>query len=161
RRLARVRGLLPHRRLHDAPDAGLPRHPDLRRGAVARPCPGGRMTAPGGHLPGVPPGTTVPVPGKGPARTPPEVATMAIVPVLLYHSISDDPPGWIAEFNVRPADFAAHLDAVLASGRRPITVARLVEAQHGGRPLDGPGVVITFDDGFADFASNALPLLAA
>jgi peptidoglycan/xylan/chitin deacetylase (PgdA/CDA1 family) len=85
---------------------------------------------------------------------------MEPVPVLLYHCVSDDPPEWIAPFNVAPATFAEQLDAVLASGRAPISVARLAEAQRGGRPLDGPSVAITFDDGFADFAETALPLLA-
>jgi hypothetical protein len=33
------------------------------------------------------------------------------VPILLYHAITDDPPGWIAPFAVTPATFSAHLDA--------------------------------------------------
>lgn len=45
--------------------------------------------------------------------------------MLLYHAVMDDPPGWIAEFTVTPAAFAAQLDAIEAAwpyggpGRRP------------------------------------------
>ncbi len=41
------------------------------------------------------------------------------IPVLLYHAVMDDPPGWIAEFTLTPRAFAAHLDAIVASGRTP------------------------------------------
>lgn len=37
---------------------------------------------------------------------------MSPVPILLYHSISPDPPDWIAPFTISPATFRAHLDVV-------------------------------------------------
>jgi peptidoglycan/xylan/chitin deacetylase (PgdA/CDA1 family) len=83
------------------------------------------------------------------------------VPILLYHAITDDPPGWIAPFAVSPATFAAHLDAVLASGRQPLTVSQYTDGLRGLAPLPSRPVVITADDGFADFADNALPALTA
>jgi peptidoglycan/xylan/chitin deacetylase (PgdA/CDA1 family) len=82
------------------------------------------------------------------------------VPILLYHAISADPPSWIAPFTVSPATFAAHLDAVTSSGRQPLTVSQYVDGLRGNAVLPPRPVLITVDDGFADFASNALPALA-
>ena len=82
------------------------------------------------------------------------------VPILLYHSISADPPGWIAPFTVSPAMFSAHLDEVVASGRQPITVSQLADGLHGKARLPARPVLVTVDDGFADFADNAMPALA-
>lgn len=81
------------------------------------------------------------------------------VPILLYHAITADPPDWIAEFAVTPAVFRAHLDAVVASGRQPLTVSQYTDGLNGKIPLPPRPVLITVDDGFADFAGNALPAL--
>jgi peptidoglycan/xylan/chitin deacetylase (PgdA/CDA1 family) len=83
------------------------------------------------------------------------------VPILLYHAITDDPPSWIAPFAISPAAFASHLDAVVASGRQPLTVSQYADGLRGAASLPPRPVLITFDDGFADFASNAVPALAA
>jgi peptidoglycan/xylan/chitin deacetylase (PgdA/CDA1 family) len=85
---------------------------------------------------------------------------LAPVPVLLYHSISAEPAGWIADFAVSPATFRAHLDAVVASGRQPLTVSQLADGLRGQGPLPARPVVITVDDGFADFADHAVPALS-
>jgi peptidoglycan/xylan/chitin deacetylase (PgdA/CDA1 family) len=82
------------------------------------------------------------------------------VPILVYHSVCDDPPGWIAPFTVTPALFARHLDAVAASGRQALTVSQYADGLRGRAPLPSRPVLITVDDGFADFAGSALPLLA-
>lgn len=83
------------------------------------------------------------------------------VPILLYHSISADPPYWIAPFAVSPARFASHLDAIAASGRTPLTVSEYVDGLSGKCALPISPVLITIDDGFADFAENALPALTS
>ena len=82
------------------------------------------------------------------------------VPILLYHSVSVGPPDWIADFTVTPSTFRAHLDAVVASGREPITVSQLADGLCGRGQLPARPVLITVDDGFADFADNAMPALA-
>jgi peptidoglycan/xylan/chitin deacetylase (PgdA/CDA1 family) len=87
-------------------------------------------------------------------------AAHAPVPVLLYHSISADPPSWIAPYTVSPDVFAAHLDAVRDSGRQPLTVSEYVDAARGIGVMPADPVVITIDDGFADFRDAALPALA-
>src|SRR5690348_2124470 len=81
------------------------------------------------------------------------------VPILLYHAITADPADWIAQFAVTPAVFGAHLDAVVASGRQPLTVSQYTDGLTGKIPLPPRPVLITVDDGFADFADNALPAL--
>ena len=81
------------------------------------------------------------------------------VPVLLYHSISADPPDWIAPFSVSPDTFAAHLDEVVASGRQPVTASQFADGLRGKAMMPARPVLITVDDGFADFAESALPAL--
>ncbi|MEU7079671.1 polysaccharide deacetylase family protein [Streptomyces sp. NPDC046409] len=89
--------------------------------------------------------------GRGPAGR---------IPVLLYHAVMDDPPGWIAEFTVTPRAFAAQLDVIGASGRTAVTVGALVAHLAGREPLPDCPVVLTFDDGFADLPGPTAEALA-
>ena len=83
------------------------------------------------------------------------------VPILLYHAIADDTAGPSAPWVISPREFAEHLDALAATGCQPVTVSRLVAEMSSPDPRPDPGTIaITFDDGFADFASGALPALA-
>ncbi|WP_326650336.1 MULTISPECIES: polysaccharide deacetylase family protein [unclassified Streptomyces] len=93
---------------------------------------------------------------------------MPRIPVLLYHAVMDEPPDWIAEFTVTPREFGAQLDAIVASGRTPVTIGALADQLAGRAPVPSRPVVLTFDDGFADLprstaealASRALPATA-
>jgi peptidoglycan/xylan/chitin deacetylase (PgdA/CDA1 family) len=82
------------------------------------------------------------------------------VPVFLYHSVSADPPSWIAPFTVSPRVFAEQLDLLADNGLEIVPLRRLVAAVRGGPPLPVRSAVLTFDDGFADFHSTVAPLLA-
>jgi peptidoglycan/xylan/chitin deacetylase (PgdA/CDA1 family) len=84
-----------------------------------------------------------------------------IIPILLYHSVAETPPAWIEPFAVRPAQFAKHLDAIVAAGCQALTVSELVDLCTSGTELPPRPVVITFDDGLADTAEEAVPALAA
>jgi peptidoglycan/xylan/chitin deacetylase (PgdA/CDA1 family) len=84
---------------------------------------------------------------------------MAPLLVLLYHSVDDDPPAWIAPYTVGRRAFADQLDAVLASGRVPVTAEQVVAARAGGPRLPVSAVAVTFDDGYRDFADTAWPAL--
>jgi peptidoglycan/xylan/chitin deacetylase (PgdA/CDA1 family) len=84
----------------------------------------------------------------------------SILPVLLYHSIAPsarpEQYGWITA----PEVFADHMAYLQDEGYRTLTLseyaAMLVEPM-----VEAPEqtVVITFDDGFADFAEYARPVL--
>ena len=73
--------------------------------------------------------------------------------VLCYHSVNPEP----SYLSLSPELFGAHLDWL----ERHCTVVSLDELVAGGFRGDGPRVAITFDDGYADNHSHALPLLAA
>jgi peptidoglycan/xylan/chitin deacetylase (PgdA/CDA1 family) len=84
----------------------------------------------------------------------------ALVPILLYHSVADDPPAFARGYSVTPSIFAEHLDALVARGLVGLTVSGLVDAfDRRDHALVARAVAITFDDGLADFATSALPAL--
>jgi len=82
------------------------------------------------------------------------------VPVLMYHRVDAVvPPGAVGrDLTVSPESFAAQLRYLRAHQIRTLTAAELVdEVARGRRPRDA--VVLTFDDGYEDAATTALPLL--
>ena len=83
----------------------------------------------------------------------------ASVPILLYHSVHDHPLGEFGPFTVSRARFASHLDRLQALGFHVLTLAELLEHRAANVPLPERSTVITFDDGFADFADHAWPEL--
>lgn len=98
--------------------------------------------------------------GAGTHRDGPAPAGGAYVPIFLYHAVMDDPPAWIAEFTVTPKKFAAHLDAIVGSGRTPVTIGVLADHLAGRAPLPPRPVLLTFDDGFADLPGPTAEALA-
>ena len=84
---------------------------------------------------------------------------MTLVPILLYHSISETPSALMRPFTVTPAAFRRQLEAVAESGADVLSVSDLVARREAGTLPERPAA-ITFDDGFADFAEHALPALA-
>jgi peptidoglycan/xylan/chitin deacetylase (PgdA/CDA1 family)/GT2 family glycosyltransferase len=82
-----------------------------------------------------------------------------LVPVLTYHSVSDDPPEPIHRWSVSPARLREHLSALRQAGFTGLTVTELLACYHGERALPERPVVLTFDDGYEDFLLEALPAL--
>lgn len=82
--------------------------------------------------------------------------TRDTIPILLYHSVTDDPALEIRGFETPPATFRRHLDRLTAGGFTSLTVTQLAgHLRDGAASLPERPVVITFDDGWADFAGAA------
>jgi peptidoglycan/xylan/chitin deacetylase (PgdA/CDA1 family) len=82
------------------------------------------------------------------------------VPILMYHSISSGGAPRFRPFAVSPERFAEQMDYLAQTHYTPITVSQLAEVMAGaGEKLPDRPVVITFDDGLADFYAEALPVL--
>ena len=84
------------------------------------------------------------------------------VPILMYHYIRVNPErndrlGYA--LSVTPADFAAQMDWLAQNGYHPITTEDLYGYLVGARGLPSKPVILTFDDGYADFFMTALPIL--
>jgi peptidoglycan/xylan/chitin deacetylase (PgdA/CDA1 family) len=81
------------------------------------------------------------------------------VPVLLYHSVSSDASEWARPFAVTPEVFRQHIDSIVERDMSGLTASSFAKSLHERLPLPERPVVVTFDDGFADFADVALPAL--
>jgi peptidoglycan/xylan/chitin deacetylase (PgdA/CDA1 family) len=82
------------------------------------------------------------------------------VPILMYHSISRQAGPRFRECVVSPERFAEQMAYLARGGYTPVTVSQLVRARSAGDSgLPDRPVVLTFDDGYADFYTEALPVL--
>jgi peptidoglycan/xylan/chitin deacetylase (PgdA/CDA1 family) len=85
------------------------------------------------------------------------------VPVLLYHHVRVPPRGSgpaEASLTVLPSDFAEQMALLRTSGFSAVSLAEVMAARNGGA-LPAHPVVITFDDGYVDYATEALPVMRA
>ncbi|MDT5038133.1 MAG: hypothetical protein QOE03_3318 [Micromonosporaceae bacterium] len=83
------------------------------------------------------------------------------VPILMYHSVAPTTTDGFRPYTVTPARLREHLAALRAAGWRPVTFAAAAAMLAADRPPPADVVALTFDDGLADFATHALPQLAA
>lgn len=85
------------------------------------------------------------------------------VPILMYHSISDAPEEVSHPYfktNTSPRVFAEHMSMLREQSYSVISLSSAVELfAHDSQPATGKPVVLTFDDGFADFRTEAFPVL--
>jgi peptidoglycan/xylan/chitin deacetylase (PgdA/CDA1 family) len=87
------------------------------------------------------------------------------IPVLMYHSVSNEPETeahpyfWL---NTTPEHFEAQMRFLKENHYDVISLAHAVELLYGAGNTSGKDAsyaVITFDDGFRDFFLNAFPIL--
>jgi peptidoglycan/xylan/chitin deacetylase (PgdA/CDA1 family) len=139
-------------------------------GSVERATP---AAAPPTPMPVVAPTATIPVstptaapsPSPAPSPTPrltPVAGGQARLPILMYHYIrvvpdADDQIG--IGLSVAPEVFAQQMDFLKREGYHPVTLAQAERALRGETGLPAKPVVLTFDDGYADFYTAAWPIL--
>ena len=82
------------------------------------------------------------------------------IPILMYHSIAEDAKPKFKEFTVPPALFERQMAYLSEQGYTALTVSQFtyICARQLER-LPAKSVVITFDDAFLDFYTDALPIL--
>jgi peptidoglycan/xylan/chitin deacetylase (PgdA/CDA1 family) len=83
-----------------------------------------------------------------------------LIPILMYHSISRSATSGFWPCVVPPELFEEHLSYLKQHRYNTITVTQLVQAMaRDGEGLPPQPVVLTFDDGYMDFYTSALPAL--
>ena len=79
------------------------------------------------------------------------------VPILMYHVIAHKPPGArFPDLYVPRAVFAAQMRTLAANGYHVVTLQEVYDHWHGA-PLPRKPVVVSFDDGFRNQYTHALP----
>ncbi|HEU5160524.1 MAG TPA: polysaccharide deacetylase family protein [Streptosporangiaceae bacterium] len=84
------------------------------------------------------------------------------IPILMYHSVSARPTAATAALAVSPGAFADQMALLADRGHTPVTLTEAVALLRAPAPAAaraGAPVVITFDDGYADFHEEALAIL--
>ena len=92
--------------------------------------------------------------------TPPLEAAPVRVPILMYHAISEKASRAFKPFAVTPGEFASQVAHIAKAGYTSYTVSGFLQAAGAGTLKSKP-VILTFDDGFADFHHTAIPILAS
>lgn len=115
----------------------------------------------------LPPASTAPKPP--PASTAPKLTTVAApggaltIPILVYHYVlavsPSSPDVTLFNLSISPAMFARQMALLHVEGATPISPAMLMQALAGKRALPPHPVMLTFDDGYTDFATAAAPVL--
>lgn len=108
------------------------------------------------------PGSPVPSSSLPPAKP-------GEVPILYYHRVAPEPPGWASmsldarraflSYDVLPIAFNAQLDWLAANGYHTILPRDLAAHWDKGRPLPPRPIILTFDDGTHDWVTDVLPAL--
>ena len=77
----------------------------------------------------------------------------------MYHRIATDGPPGLKQWRVAPDLFDAHMNALHRAGYQTISFADWADAIIQLSPVPGKRVLLTFDDGYSDFLSAAVPVL--
>jgi peptidoglycan/xylan/chitin deacetylase (PgdA/CDA1 family) len=81
------------------------------------------------------------------------------LPILMYHHVAPTGSSKFSRWRVTPEAFAAQLQCLRDAGAYSVTLKQWHVARMTKTPLPGKPVLITFDDGYLDFATYAWPVL--
>lgn len=82
---------------------------------------------------------------------------------LSYHEVSGD--GLVADapgagrYGIEISHLVAQFSWLRENGYHPVSLTRIAQARAGGTPLPPKAVLLSFDDGYADFHSRVYPVL--
>jgi len=90
-------------------------------------------------------------------------ATRLLVPIFMYHHVSNQPTTDTLDYSltVTTTDFNAQLTWLQQQGYQTITLTELFDALYYGKALPAHPMILTFDDGYEDMYTDALPTLLA
>lgn len=90
-------------------------------------------------------------------------ATKLLVPIFMYHHVSHLPTQNILDYSltVTTADFSAQLTWLQQQGYHSINQTELFDALYYGKVLPAHPMILSFDDGYEDVYTDALPALLA
>lgn len=106
------------------------------------------------------PGSVEPTAESTPSPTP--AGQTEPVPILMYHYIRPDPGNGDPigqDLTVTPEVFGEQMDYLADHHFTTMTMAELADVRAGRLALPVNPIVLTFDDGYRDFYTNAWPLL--
>ena len=92
----------------------------------------------------------------------PHVSTL-VVPIFMYHHVSHKPTTNLLDYNltVTTTDFDQQMTWLQQHGYHSISQTELFDAFYYGKALPAHPVMLTFDDGYEDVYTDALPVLLA
>lgn len=106
--------------------------------------------------------TPTPAPTATPIEIPTPLPARIKVPILMYHyiRINPDPKDTIGfNLSVTPRNFEAQVAYLTEAGYRAVSMEQLVGYFEQGAPLPPKPIVLSFDDGYQDFYTEAYPVL--
>lgn len=85
------------------------------------------------------------------------------VPIFMYHHVSNQPTTNRLDYSltVTTTEFVRQLDWLQAQGYASINMTELFDALYYGKALPPHPMILSFDDGYADMYTDAVPALLA
>ena len=81
------------------------------------------------------------------------------LPILMYHRVAADGSPRTQRWRLDARTFAQQLSFLREAGYYSVSFEQWRAAASMRRPLPGKPIILTFDDGYEDFATEAMPLL--